>query len=422
MGPSLTIESPWRRCWAGQPPDWVLIDSTHGAVLRPVAVVVVLPTARPRSGSVGRSNVAAARRPAPQGDPLRSRVGLSSLLTVGDVFVLGAGFSRAVSPEMPTTNLLADAIAERLALDPRFSHWVIDGQLPDADVERWLSRLAERHPFDDSVTFQYHQATFAAVSRAIAAAIRVAQARAVSGGGPPAWLAALVRAWDQARSTVITFNYDTLVEATYSAMQELGSIMDSVMLPPGGVSSYVPLYGAPGSAQSFALCKLHGSTSWYWHPEGFNRGVVDVGIEERWPGSASAAEHPPLAERVGAREPFIVPPTSLKGPFFQHDTLRHHWNHAYKQLREADRVWIVGYSLPLTDMVAGALLAPVADKGTQLTVVNRDPTPVLERLHNVVPNVEIEMVDGYTAVETFATSYTSAQLSAPAPDEEGAGR
>jgi len=192
--------------------------------------------------------------------------------------------------------------------------------------------------------------------------------------------------------------------------------MDSVLLPPGGVRSYQPLWGAPGSAESFALCKLHGSTSWYWHPEGFNRGVVDVGIEERWPGSASAAEHPPLAERVGAREPFIVPPTSPKGPFFHHDTLRHHWNHAHKQLLEADRVWMVGYSLPVTDMVAGALLASAADRPTQLTVVNRDPTPVRERLQRLVPGVEIGIVEGDGAVETFATSYADVELSAPRTD------
>lgn len=325
-----------------------------------------------------------------------------------DTFILGAGFSCAISEVMPTTNGLAEAIAFELSEDVRFAHLVdANGALPDPDVERWLSRLAERHPFDDAVTYQYNQATFAAVSRVIARAIRANEAVALSRAGPFDWLTRLVEAWQTTRATVATFNYDTFVETTFnSAVAKSGNAHAG--LPPGGLRMWAPTYGAPGSAEGFSLCKLHGSINWFWHPDGVDRGVVDVGVDEQWSQFGPPMFDPDeLSRRAGTREPFIVPPTSLKGPFFQHDTLRHHWTTARLALERAERVFVIGYSLPQTDLVAGSLLA-AGLIGRTVVVVNRSPNDVVARIESLTNGaVDIDVVDGADAVQRFATAYAA---------------
>lgn len=324
-----------------------------------------------------------------------------------DVFVLGAGFSCAVSSEMPTTNALGEMIADNLAADPRFASVLSPtGTLPDPDVERWLSRLAERHPFDDFVTRQHNQAVFAAVSRIIARCVRTAESLALT-AEPPGWLLHLVGTWRECRSTVLTFNYDTIVETTFNLLTGESEFAHS-LLPPGGVRTWRPLWAAPGSSDGMALCKLHGSVNWYWQPEGFDRGVFDIGVGEKWPPGPPVFDTDEVRFRSAGGEPFIVPPTSLKGPFFQHDTLRLHWTTAADALNRASTVFVLGYSLPQTDLVAGnlfvsSLLNHVVTR-PRVVVVNTEPDGVVERLRSLTRGgVEIE--SGPTSIEDFAWEY-----------------
>ena len=70
------------------------------------------------------------------------------------------------------------------------------------------------------------------------------------------------------------------------------------------------------------------------------------------------------------REPLIVPPTALKGPFYRAPYLRGLWQQARRAIREATDLYLVGYSLPVTDLVTVGLLRENVQPGCRMTVVN----------------------------------------------------
>ena len=86
------------------------------------------------------------------------------------VFVVGAGFSRAVSEHMPLTDELGEAALERLhgLLPPRLA---LD-QLPDGlSFEAWLSQLATDQPYLPDAENTENRAAFQRISEVIAEVI-----------------------------------------------------------------------------------------------------------------------------------------------------------------------------------------------------------------------------------------------------------
>ena len=87
------------------------------------------------------------------------------------------------------------------------------------DLEVWLSSLAEPQPFLDGEDTHFNRALFRHVSNEVAVQLRRSVGGALAAGRPPSWLVELVRGWHRCRATVVTFNYDTLVEATFNGLE-----------------------------------------------------------------------------------------------------------------------------------------------------------------------------------------------------------
>src|ERR1035438_9361305 len=82
------------------------------------------------------------------------------------------------------------------------------------NVEHWLTLLADPAPWLMSSEQMRNSALFNDVSEAIHEVVTAMQIRA-SIESPPPWLFDLIDYWDRTKSTVITFNYDCLVELAY---------------------------------------------------------------------------------------------------------------------------------------------------------------------------------------------------------------
>lgn len=63
------------------------------------------------------------------------------------VIVLGAGFSRAVNSEFPTTDALGELVRRRLPAED--ARRLPQAKFKDGRFEEWLSYLAERQPHHD---------------------------------------------------------------------------------------------------------------------------------------------------------------------------------------------------------------------------------------------------------------------------------
>jgi hypothetical protein len=125
-------------------------------------------------------------RPALLGDPMGA-----------EAFILGAGFSRAISPSMPLVNDLVEPLNEFLGE----SRSVGAATFPRLkNVELFLSSLAVSQPFLDESSNLNNRALFIEANRWLGEHMFNAQQHAL--GSPlPAWLAGLVRTWHARRST-----------------------------------------------------------------------------------------------------------------------------------------------------------------------------------------------------------------------------
>lgn len=185
------------------------------------------------------------------------------------VLVLGSGFSHAVSAHMPMTNTLAGLVMDCLRADGVAAP---DVPFTGSGFEAWLSRLAEPQPDLDDAENLENRALFLRVSRALRHVMLECQ-RDTFNDAPPWWLRRLVGALHYSDSTVLTLNYDTLIEATvgevglFDEHSRRVSADDIVRNMPRLVHAPTGSGGirfGPGSARSFRYIKLHGSLDTFW--------------------------------------------------------------------------------------------------------------------------------------------------------------
>ena len=227
------------------------------------------------------------------------------------------------------------------------------------------------------------------------------------------------RIWDQ-RATVLTFNYDTMLESAIESASpttawEMAALFsrnpnqdaitdDEVGYSPSEWNSYVG-YGVafdevalrlPGltrmvkGARYFGhdrnkfsppgFLKLHGSLGWF-----FRSGYQIDGVKLEGGGGAQAGQSVlrRSSPSVGWPEidgpdlevllPLIITPV-LNKPYEQHPVFRSVWTQARNELRECHKLVIGGYSFPATDFHVRRLLREAfCDHGPkELHVINPD--------------------------------------------------
>jgi hypothetical protein len=329
-----------------------------------------------------------------------------------DVLVLGAGFSRAVSSAMPITDGLGNLVIERVGL-------VGDRRLPsdgfkDGTFENWLSRLAEDQPQLSDVANQENRLLYTKLAEAIGAAL-VEMELSVFETDAPRWLYELLSVLHYRQATVITFNYDTIVEigvdthllwagGTGRRINERDILED---LPPTG--STTPTYDGvqPEIADTFRLLKLHGSSNWYW----MSGDPTGTTLQRRVLGSqfGSPATDDPARRRreLQGREPFIVPPTATKSAYYRNPTSRVLWSSAASALAVAARIALVGYSIPLTDIATSGMIADaIRGRTVSIEVVNPEPEGPVGRLRRMgVREEDVNVIDGDNCLATFTAAY-----------------
>ena len=116
------------------------------------------------------------------------------------VFILGAGFSKAVSDLMPDTNELGRWIAEKLD---------IPSNLTRGTFEDWLSRLGEVQPDVLPADNFQRQNYFHQIVETISISLEEKQNEVLGQeGGLPPWLSRFVTVMHFWQSTLISFNND----------------------------------------------------------------------------------------------------------------------------------------------------------------------------------------------------------------------
>mgnify|MGYP003575560077 CR=1 FL=1 len=320
--------------------------------------------------------------------------------------LFGAGFSRAVSGLMPMTVELGNELRrEDSNPDER-------DRIPEistgADLERWLSRIAEAQPFLDDTLNALGQVDFLVATRTIQQVL-VSRQQQVTNEPMPTWLATLARILHNSAASVITFNYDTLLEqAVTSVLTEDLFQHYSAPVQPEFRGDRMPLlykrprrgHFEPEYAQepSIRLVKLHGSVDAWWVPGDETGATLGTFRPLQWGEGTRPEQWNPDLQPSG-REPFIIPPVSTKSPFYRNPITRHLWRDAAQALQD-ERVSIVGYSVPLTDLTTANMLEHTIGRLSrnnsrqQIDVVDPYPDAVLASLASLgVPDSKIKTFD-----------------------------
>ena len=323
-----------------------------------------------------------------------------------EAFVLGAGFSRAISGEMPLT----DDLGKYLAADiPGVSD-----SLGSLSFEAWLSGRAEPQPYLNLAANLERQALFARATESLARALDDAITRTL--GSPMCrWLGELIGLWHLQNSDVLTFNYDTLVECAFETLQfwdwrqetrfQWGSLIN--YNPSGYAGSSFNEIDGVAPHPSFRLWKLHGSTNWFWTPgdrTGASARRVDL------PGQFLAPQPLGLASqhwRAPGRERLLVPPSASKSPYYANPVTTATWMRGYEALSRASVITLIGYSLPATDLTTIGMLTEAVSNGTvrEVRIVDVNPEPLAERLRVLMPDrVDVAIRgSGPSAVADYVT-------------------
>ena len=326
---------------------------------------------------------------------------------MSDVFVLGAGFSKAIDPAMPTLPELSREVIQRL----NQLKFPIPDPLKDLDdnIELWITYLSQRQPWLTESDNDYNQSLASQIRKQIAEVMEERTATA-SQSEAPAWLSDLIRSWHQKRATVITLNYDTLIERAARKVRisdDMDQIFTSHMYPPYLVDvrarSGVGLYGG-GEPHTLSLLKLHGSINWYYSGriDFFGENVLfapvsyEVGDDEHF-------REPESKDK----EILIIPPLLEKTRYFNNETVRKIWQEAGQALEKAASVYIIGYSFPDSDLAMKFfVLKHLRRDETKVSVVNTDSKIAKHYAKSLGMNVNSEFCFDERPVECFSQRYS----------------
>ena len=179
------------------------------------------------------------------------------------------------------------------------------------------------------------------------------------------------------RKDIITLNYDLISEALinrYSPYQ--GFILDDelyqIPVPYTGMrtgKTFGKNYGNPHTPH---LIKLHGSVNWYWS----GKSTADTIF--------CRTNFSKEQDVLGLR-PCIIPPVMDKTTFYDHTILRGLWEIAERKLKQADNIYIIGFSFPPTDLSVRFLFqSALRNKSPQIYVVNTDTSEGLKATYKEV--------------------------------------
>jgi hypothetical protein len=330
------------------------------------------------------------------------------------LFILGAGFSKPAG--LPIGSELLDKVRKRVR--SQFQQFGWDGPL-EREIEEWR-KLYPRKPITiESVLAYSHRKHFLGLigsdeyfahgSRSIVATKNVIQEVLTTSTPitpPPLYIEFANNLTP--RDTVLTFNYDTLLEDTLDAIGKPYSLTPEWWLSEdvrnSGAQEYSPQY--------VDIIKLHGSVDWYdrnYHDEScryYNEQGQDVPDQDPIFGLQPSIQIESLARgkvekgfgnyllarvfRVTNHRkhlhslvnsydvvPFLLPPAYDK--ILGHDPIRDLWQNMHRTLDAYSAIVVIGYSMPPYDAYAyealGHLIASYQAGGAK-TYFGHRRTPV----------------------------------------------
>lgn len=314
------------------------------------------------------------------------------------VYVLGAGFTRALAPAAPLLRgdfgieTLRDTFSNLPTVAAVLDDAIAEGgSSTNVDLERLMTRLGGM-PYDSTDA----RLELTILERALRKALVSRLHAAKKAGVDTAMIDRFARHLLDTRASVVTFNYDDILDEALHRMSQRKvppSFQEptDTWYPDGGYGFYCRpaevcirdlMYRM--DMPFTLLLKLHGSVNWRTRLGARGQRNPDAILHhEEW--LQAPTDTPQLIAQIAAHlEPdsFIVPPILAKTELTEHSVLRLIWDRAYDKLAGATEVVFIGYSFPLTDLAAGILFRETIGRNPLCAVHVVDVTdgPARDRL------------------------------------------
>jgi hypothetical protein len=156
------------------------------------------------------------------------------------------------------------------------------------------------------------------------------------------------------------------------------------------------------SKPGLQLLKLHGSLNWRYSGPASPPGdvIYDMGFDgnQGWSVEGINSPYEDADFLSSDREPMIVPPTAVKSTYYNNRTLRALWMQAGQALKEAEELVLMGFSLPVTDLLVASMLNTNLPEDATITPVDYGHS-VIDRVKDVFA---LDPANVYRLVESFA--------------------
>jgi len=330
------------------------------------------------------------------------------------VYVLGAGFAKAINEEMPLTDELGATIRARLKDEIDLT------ELDSQSFEEWLTLRVTAMPFLERYENAKRLSEAERVIAEVASVIKEKTERA-SANPLPLWLAQLIALWQAEHALVITFNYDTLLERAINDVRPTTpgnsapnvSFADAIVHPAPQAPS-AAIYADLSSSREtpFQVLKPHGSINWHWS-SGDPTGSTLTRTRERSTFSGNALYNGDR-DSGGASllDHFLTPPVTSKASYYSLALAQILWRSASAAIHNATSVSLIGYSMPPADLTTVELLRRLGAEST-LNLVDafpgsRDvPTSLAARVSGL-GSKELAIWGGQSCVQNFVNSRITA--------------
>ena len=320
---------------------------------------------------------------------------------MSDVFVLGAGFSKAIYEEMPTMDELSTEVLGRLR---ELNSSVLPAlENLGKNIELWMTYLSQPQPWLKNYDNDRNRSIAGRIRQEIKEIINDRTSSAAQSEAPD-WLSSLIKSWHERQATIITLNYDTLIER---ATRELGitgknkGLFANEMYPPyfSNIESRsgVGLWGGE-NIDTFSYLKLHGSVNWYYSGRDVFYGETIFYSEVPPLGADYSEQEKSLGLLSKDKETLIIPPVNEKTTYFNNETVKGLWRDAGSGLANARRVFVIGYSLPVSDLGMRLFMTNnQPNLSTPIYIVDTNPE-VVTHYENLWPKLEINKEFAYKQI------------------------
>lgn len=273
--------------------------------------------------------------------------------TVGKIFFFGAGFSKAIDPKYPTMKELTNKIRKEWpvktsCLQKKYKQ--ISSVAGD-DIEAILSYVSSTYPWEGEHEKALNKALFIEMTKAIHLHFTTLEAFPPKKDSNTKILGDFIL---KNKCLSITLNYDTLLESIIFASlskkyQKANSYQALYWIPmqsifERGSIGYNPNPNKeeydPRGEKLPTILKLHGSANWLWTGRPNDETLY-------YSGKQRSLVYDPLTAGL---IPYIIPPSSNKNTFYNSHSLSLLWEATLLFTRFFDELYIIGYSLPKTDL------------------------------------------------------------------------